>query len=1097
VLSLLVAGITGAIALPQRLTAGPGDHFMGAMVPGKQQLVYVSNEDSLAQVHLLDLARGVPRLLFDDRADAMWPRPSPDGKWILYIGHETDAAGDVCIRRIDGSQRRCLTGARSAESQAIWLPGGDSIAVVSRAGLNADFQLRRIPLTGGAGEVLIDRNLASPAASPDGRWLVYVPIDRRRRDVGPNFLARASGRLELAPLAPTGPPTTIKLDLPGTSAFPVFSRDGAWLYFIQYLNDTNFDGEIDGNDNGVLFRVGFANGVRGAPEQLSSASWNCQYPAPAAEQLIATCFYQNAVQVYALPLSGSVPADWNRQRLDDELSATSDRWQQLLLLSRLAALATTPEQLGPILVETVRLHLELGEFESAEFYARRVAGLSGPLAPVGTVLAEIADHRRSSRRLSRGMLSAPFVREARDRLARLAQVDGPAGALAKIASCEVYDELGAEDDALAALGAVDLAAVDQPVVVRLYGDRAVDLYQTHQRRDQLLRALAQLADHPVLARSARLDYAQSYAHQLTRGASNREQLARLDHALSRAEPHTDIAFVLQLERALAELNDDTQEQVREQVFALYRQHKELEPRKALVQQTIARAAAVDNDYVLYHFANSWVSYVPEGRAERRNARSLFRRIVLERAYLEQRAGKHADARGRFHGAVLHTDDLEAHTGFVDMRLREGKDPAAEYRQRYQDKPNDPVLRYVLAYLATRDVRAASGPAACRRRADQALADVRVAARGRPQAIEVHHLWAHLAHQKYLCSRSGRGEIAVEANAHYLLALDLASQSPRHRASILAGVGQLQVAVGNYGIARRWLAERSKLPFVSAPAQLAHCLNWAHTLYHLAELEAPAAADSCFDLAAGAAELARFVPLVTDRSALYHLAAGNYAQAQARYQKLARQLGAGATPRNRLVIAIGRAAAALGAGDSHAALAEVERAERDLPAGTADHRILVDGIRAQAHFRLGQLTAATSAMARRRDGLRRQLAKSKADEHRLAVAEAEGQLALFAYRAGAYQQARRHLEAGLRLLDTWSVNTGTAVHPVGLALLAGYAELHLFGKVPLEQLALDLPARLTHVFATLSEARNPRWEGYRQRLTLYRALLLTSNSRNPT
>ena len=96
---------------------------------------------------------------------------------------------------------------------------------------------------------------------------------------------------------------------------PVFARDGRSLYVVQFFSDSNHDGVIDASDHGVLFRVpislsGDAPTV-GAPEQLTDTSWDCQYPAPAADRLIATCSHDTDLDVYALPLDGEVPTDWS------------------------------------------------------------------------------------------------------------------------------------------------------------------------------------------------------------------------------------------------------------------------------------------------------------------------------------------------------------------------------------------------------------------------------------------------------------------------------------------------------------------------------------------------------------------------------------------------------------------------------------------------------------------------------------------------------------------------------------------------------------------------------------------------------------------
>ena len=59
-----------------------------------------------------------------------------------------------------------------------------------------------------------------------------MPIERGAKEVGPSFLAKASGTIVVQTLG-GGSPVPSKLDLPGASGFPAFSVDGKWLYFTQ------------------------------------------------------------------------------------------------------------------------------------------------------------------------------------------------------------------------------------------------------------------------------------------------------------------------------------------------------------------------------------------------------------------------------------------------------------------------------------------------------------------------------------------------------------------------------------------------------------------------------------------------------------------------------------------------------------------------------------------------------------------------------------------------------------------------------------------------------------------------------------------------
>jgi len=1100
---VLIAWIVAAVvtptglAMPDRLTAGTGHQYLGAEAPGGRELYFASDQASTTQIFVQDLQTGVPQLAFDELADATWPRPSPDGRHLLYISYREDAAGDVCVRTIEGrpgartfGQRRCLTGPDSAELQAAWFPDSRSIAVVTRSGLHGDFELRRMPLDGGRGERIGAGNAASPAISPDGRWLATVPVERGSRDIGPSFLSRTAGALSLARVA-GGAAQALVFDLPGASATPAFSLDGRWLYFTQFLNDTNFDGAIDGKDHGVLFRAAFRDGQVGAPEQMSSARWSCQYPLPSEGSLIATCLIDAALDVFGLPLAGAVPPAWTAAAappaggdpgagdpIADELSSSRDRWERLLLLAH--------RQRSPaVLREMVRLHLELGEYESARFYAGQLAATD---AAAGGALRELAEQRRGERALGRGALSAPFAAASRARLARLVEIKHPLAALVR---SEILDVLGEEDAARAAIAGLDTR---DPLVGVLYAERLLALYRDSPRFFELYQPLAE----------AELEHAEIFVRELVRGAGGPERAARIDGWLGRVDKYSDLALLLELERALADLTPATQEPVRAKVFAIYRKNKELARRRTLVAATVRRSLALDAEELLYQFADSWVSYVPRERAERRYAERLYRDAVFERAYVEAARGAIGDARGHFYGVTLQTDSLEAHAGFIEMRIAEGKDPAKDYPSSFSPMVN----HYARAYLAARRLPELADPAAHAAAVQTAIRELGAVTQVAPQRAEAHQLWAFVAHQRFL--RTGDRLAAVEANAHDLVALALARDNPRARAAILDGLGRLQAAVGNFGLARGWLEQRAKLPFASPRSQLSHCLALARARFHTGD-DAGAASDGDRCVGAATGELARFRPLALDRSALYHLAAGQAQAAAARYAELW-PLVAGATgpeaARNRLTTRIGQASAALALGQAREARDAIAAAETQLAAGAppprdgayglerpveplpADgYRLLLLGLRAQAEIIAGDDAAATRALTARRDAIAARFARTALDEDRLELALCEAQLARLArHQAAPVARVLAHLAAARQHALAWSASTNTPYENTGLAILAAFAEVHLFDGVPTAQLGFDLLAELTATYTQLSALRNPAWEPVRARLAVYLTML---------
>ncbi len=336
---------------PQRLTVGVADDLLGQLGADGKTLYYVSNRDTTSEIFAQSIVDGRAQQLFDDGADATWPRVSPDGRSLLYISFRESASGQLCVRRLpEGGARRCLRDS-SAALQAEWI-NPDRIVLVSRQSIQGDLRVLDVTVASTlSARPLLDRNMTSPAVSPDGRWLVYVPVARTVETVGPAFAAHAAQTLEAIPLAAvsSAPPAKIVLRLPGQTGQPVFAKDGRSLYVVQFFTDTNHDGTVDASDHGVLFRVpiSFTGGapLAGPPEQLTETSWNCEYPAPFVDRLIATCSQDSSLDVYSLPLDGEVPAEWTMPMLVNAIDDADTRVEEQLLTSRRLARETTAD--GP------------------------------------------------------------------------------------------------------------------------------------------------------------------------------------------------------------------------------------------------------------------------------------------------------------------------------------------------------------------------------------------------------------------------------------------------------------------------------------------------------------------------------------------------------------------------------------------------------------------------------------------------------------------------------------------------------------------------------------------------------------------------------
>ena len=1103
------------LRLPERLTAGPADQFLGALAPDGKHLYFVSAQNATLQIFMQDLTGGPALPLFDEAADCTSPRPSPDGKYLAYLSNRSDATGDVCIRDLATLERRCLTDQHTAESEVLWA-GADQLLAVTRQGLHEDVEIDRLARGGGSRQTLLFRDLSSPALSPDGEWLAYVPMERASAQVGPSFSSRALHTIALQRFARLhDQPVQISFDLPGKSGFPAFSSDGKWLYFAQYLDDTNLDGVIDALDRSTLFRVPFAGNAAtpvaapdlAHPQQLTSVSWNCQYPSPGPAErnsLITTCSLSGTLDVYELPADGATPPEWTGAKLDEELGAASDRGERLLLLDRLLALSPAMGRERGLREEMLRLHLERGALESATWALLKLKPAQPAMAQ--TLLGELIAHRRSERALDQGQLSAAFLAEANERLQRVSKLgsDGEGGVLAALVRAELLDVLGDKQAAVKTIGGAAVGSARSPLVLQLFGARAADLYTALDRRAALLELQRTLAAHPALEQRTRLAYAERYVATLLRGAPRAQHIELLDGALA-GQIGDDLRSRLQIERLLVNLSETSDtpqlDQLRAASFELYRKTDDFERRRNIVHVTVTRAASFDSEKILYDFANAWVSLLKRGTAERRYAEKLYRDVLLERAYVDLREKRLPDARGRFYGVTLQTDSLEAWTGFLELRASEDpKQAQAELEQRVGKHPDDPVLRFGRAYLVARGI--ASLPAEQRLVAlDRAIDHLKVAARSLSRSRELNFLWARCLYARFLAT--GDRAAAQEAHTKLLLALDLSGDNARYRAIATELAGRVQAIVGNQRLALGHFQQRDRVPFADPAANLSHLLLEARSLQLLdREKEASATAEKALSLTEQSA-LRAYRPLVLDRTALHHLAAGEGERAGKLYDELFALLPM-ALPlqeaqRARFTTLLGRAGAHLLADHAKSALADLDAAlalldknpqiahppdrtplspplDRDAVRG---YRLILHGMRAEAHRRLKQLSEASAAQTLRRDLLIARYKDAKADEDLLALGDAELHLGEYAFARHRMDEAAKHFSAAIDAAERFTEKSGTEVHPLRIRAITDLVTLRL--EDPAGKGDASLEKRLANLLAVFARQPNPAWSADRARL----------------
>ncbi len=1105
------------LSRPQRLTVGVADDLLGQLGPDGKTLYFVSNRDTSNELFVQSMVDGRARQLFDDGADVTWPRVSPDGRSLLYISFRDSASGQLCVRRLpDGGGRRCLTDSAAA-LQAEWIDH-DRIALVSRRSIQGDLRVLQVTIGSTlSARLLVDRNMTSPAVSPDGRWLVYVPVARTVTTVGPAFAAHASQNLEAIPLASASstPPAKIVVQLPGQTGQPAFARDGRSLYVVQFFTDTNHDGAVDASDHGVLFRVpiSFTGGtpVAGPPEQLTETSWNCEYPAPFVDRLIATCSQDASLDVYALPLDGEVPAAWTMPMLENAIDDADTLVEEQLLRSRLLARETSPPGRRRAMLALAMVHLEREEFRAAEYYAEQVDTLRDEAtAGISLPLRMLVEQRRAERRREQGRLMEGFRREAHERLDKL-HADAAGSPMAEdlthLARSEIFDSLGDKAKARSELEAVTVDETTPAPIVEAYYQDADAFYRQLDDREALVAVCRSLSANGALRPDEQLHYARAAVRAMVRGLPYADADVRLvGERAGAAARESELVFAIDLARAVLAIRDSHAPQaVGDALLALYAAQTRPGRRRVLVVDAVQRADDVDADDVLDALVQRDIEDVKRGTHERGEAEDVYESLILARAYERAAAKRYDDARADFDAVAEQTGSFEADVGAIDMLLKMGERPAA-IEARY-DKRGIPPARanFAKAYLLARQLPKLDGEAHAKA-ATAAMAALDASWSELKEERIAQALFGALLHEEYI--ETGDLAAAERANVHYLIALELVGDNARFRAMILGELGLLHTDVGNYRIALGYLLERDKLPYSDNAEGLDVLLSKAQALLHVGrEADAAAAGDAALAMIARNPALAPYRLLALDWAAVDNLAAGHFAHALALYDQEIPLLDASRGPldeRNRTVARVSRAAAAVGATElsrASAALADLDDVERRLedpktvatlkwPHATADqvsraYRLITTGLRANANRELGRLDAEAQAIRARRAILEEQLAETNRPEIEREEMLAEAQLALNASQRHDAVAAGDWLGRALARADDLRARASGVSDKEQLDVLWLAAELTVsMGRT----LVADLPKRIESASAELAARREPSLRSYERWLEIYGPLV---------
>lgn len=889
-----------------KVTAGPWDNFEATVTDDDGRLFYTRTANQVAQILEQDLTQYESRPVLPQPGDAKDPALDIHGTRLAFTFYGRDAQGDVCLLRLGENQFDCLTDTSSMDELPFWVDA-THLGFLTRSDITAPWQLVIVDLTSKQRQVVQEGALSAPVASHDGRYVVFHETD-----------AGGAARMRVYDRQTDVVQSLPAFDLPGISGYMAFADDGL-VYFNHYLNDTNGDQTIDANDHSVVFRMPFRRWIEAAapilPEQLTSVTDNCKFPAVSAHSLYLTCAFEGTLDIYRLPLSGAVPSAWNAAQLWEAHRIARSYEARLLILNTLRYRQTLNDT--AMLERLLSNHLALGELTAARYYVEqlRQRGSATDSAAFYQALALLLDVKSAKQRVPVGLVTARFQAEVAGARAQLSMVGGRPQLAALMEAYLAYEL----EEYVPALRRLDDVGVTRPAPP-LERYLALDLYRAllEDRNPRRLATLyTQVFDDTALSADARIYYALQYLRLLGRTTDTAPRIEQLQQTIA-GTADTRILSLLRAEVLALQLAATGDSPAQAAAFKSLSEHLKAHQSDALLRQAAhTRAIQILGDAEQFQpmelLSRHWLVSTQISEMEFYHVAEQFSLITLEKAYGLMADNDLAKAYATFYSAIRQTGDLEAHYQFVVLGLTPSLDRREHLNQAYAALEKDKLLggssRYVqaLRLLLSDDEKKAA-------RYDQALSllgglDSRAF---NPAVREL--LLGYVYHQKLRLSQRGyhydQG-LFQKAHHHYMMAFDLARDNNRILAAAWGNLAALHFEVRNYGLSASFYAQRTAIPFASAQDESYVRYAYARALYYNDDFAGALAQAERVLTLQPPGNAAANTPFI-EKVAFYALQAGDYAKA-AQYYDVLLQSRTALDPANlaKALLGLGRAQRQLG------------------------------------------------------------------------------------------------------------------------------------------------------------------------------------------
>jgi hypothetical protein len=843
----------------ERITVGPEDHYQGAPHPASHQLVFTRKIDLAPHLAIQNLSTGDVSEFVPATADSQEPATHPNGM-VAFTYFKFNARGDICYRSLSRPTIECLKALEGEKDTPFWRSDTEIGFLLSEPGTDQKRVVVQSTVSGQS-QTLAQGKIWQPHSRPGSRYLSYNDqVSESAATTGSSSKpGTAPNKAMILKDLTTGSTYRVALALPGISGFPTVSLDDQTLYFSHYLNDSNNDNVIDGNDNSILFRLPISKILNAKPnellfpEQLTSVESNCSFPRPMETTLYATCGFSGSLGVYRLPLSGIVPQDWDLATLWNAHESARNYSDRILILNSIKYRSGAKDE-SDLTVRLFSNHLIADDIASARFYleAMERSGVMLPGVPpedrkpffslLGIWLkARELKKTQPSDEVTRSFLKAIQTLETQTALVKGAE------RLKRLVKASLKSSLEQVPETQSILRQVSFGGTQgraHPLERYFYfklskwtqdrlGQTAktTPLYLemmsapefTHENRVYYTFKLLQSLKEQDLSPAERISQIETIqaSHQT---ALNAQDGSLLD--LLKAE-------VLTLKIGLATTSADKAGVYGQLDKLMVSTKADYYLRKALYIRAIFNLADSLDFLHLGFVAGNWLKYTDPRSTEFIFARTVFSEMTLDRAYDALAQVNLQLASNYFFSSLSLTDDLESHSGYILSMLERKKraDVSKDYEGMKKRNMIDDNLKFVEAFLILVDQDPSK--ATDSNYLDLALSKLEGMTQDRNSAVR-HLLIGYCTLEKLLRESNGYDfprDLYEKSYRALLLAHELSSDQVRIRASALSNLGALQMRAQNFGLATKFLLKRRDLGFVSPAEEVSVRWSLARSLFY--------------------------------------------------------------------------------------------------------------------------------------------------------------------------------------------------------------------------------------------------------------------------